>query len=209
MAAVTLLTSPAIMGFCHLLVTLRRGAGRINNIISLDVHDGSTHRKEVSLVRHAKLGIFNVVDCSHLVAVDWPAWRRQPRLSMRLERCLGTSIHIPPFQSVRLRNIRTNNQRSRTEKGQGHSWCRTKLDRFANLESHLPLKSLTRTPLHAMTESRGVLNCSACFPHKVSRTEKSVLSTTISSRFCACKPASVKMYPLHYLRKNKPFYCSL
>jgi hypothetical protein len=34
---------------------------------------------------------------------------------MRLERRLGASIHIPPFQSVRLWNIRANNQRSRTE----------------------------------------------------------------------------------------------
>jgi hypothetical protein len=29
---------------------------------------------------------------------------------MRLERCLATTIHIPPFQSVRFWNIRANNQ---------------------------------------------------------------------------------------------------
>lgn len=195
------------MGLCHLLATLRRRAGRINDIISLDMHDGSTHREEVSLVRHAKLGILNVVNCSHVAAVDRPAWRRrQAGLSMRLERCLGTSIHKPSFQSVRLRNIRTNNQRSRTEKGQRHSWSRAKLERFENRKSHPPLKSPTRTPLHAITESRGVLNCSACFPHKVSRTENSVLSTTMRSRFCACKPAYVTMCPKRYSRKNKPFY---
>jgi hypothetical protein len=43
MTSVTFLTSPTIMGLCHFLVTLWRGTGRINNIIRLDVHDGSTH----------------------------------------------------------------------------------------------------------------------------------------------------------------------
>jgi hypothetical protein len=61
------------MGLSHLLVTLWRGTGRIDDIIRLDVHDGSTHRKVVGLVRHAKLGFLNLVNCSHLVAIDGPA----------------------------------------------------------------------------------------------------------------------------------------
>lgn len=110
------------MGLRHFLVTLWRGTGRIDNVIRLDVHDGGAHREIVGLVGHAKLGILNLVNCSHLVAIDGPAWRRrQPSLSMRLERRLGACVHIPPFQSVRFWNIRANNQRSGTEKGQRHS----------------------------------------------------------------------------------------
>ena len=110
------------MTLCHFLVTLRRGTGRIDDIIRLDVHDSSTHREVVGLVGHAELGFLNLVNRSHLVAINGPAWRRrQPSLSVRLERYLGASVHIPPFQSVRFRNIRANNQRSGTEKGQRHS----------------------------------------------------------------------------------------
>ena len=83
MTAVTLLTSPTIMRLYHFLVTLWRGTGRIDDIIRLDMHDGGTHREVVGLVGHAKLGILNLVNCSHLVAIDGPAWRRrQPSLSM-------------------------------------------------------------------------------------------------------------------------------
>lgn len=83
MTAVTLLTSPTIVRLYHFLVTLWRGTGRINDIIRLDMHDGGTHREVVGLVGHAKLGILNLVDSSHLVAIDGPAWRRrQPSLSM-------------------------------------------------------------------------------------------------------------------------------
>jgi hypothetical protein len=61
------------MGLCHFLVTLWRGTGRIDDVIRLDVHDGSTHREEVGLVRHAKLGILNLVNSSHLIAIDGAA----------------------------------------------------------------------------------------------------------------------------------------
>jgi hypothetical protein len=37
-----------------------------------------------------------------------------------------------------------------------------------------------------MTDPIAVLNCSACLPHNVSRTEDFESSTTTSSRFCAC-----------------------
>jgi hypothetical protein len=71
--AVTLLTSPTIVGLCHFLIALWRGTGRIDDVVRLDMHDGSTHREEVGLVGHAKLGILNLVNCSHLVAIDGPA----------------------------------------------------------------------------------------------------------------------------------------
>ena len=64
------------MGLCHFLVTLWRRTGRIDDIFRLDVHDGSTHREVIGLVRHAKLSILNLVNCSHLIAIDGPAWRR-------------------------------------------------------------------------------------------------------------------------------------
>ncbi len=61
------------MGLCNLLVTLWRGTGRINDVIRLDVHDGSTHREVIGLVGHAKLSILDLGNRSHLVAVDCPA----------------------------------------------------------------------------------------------------------------------------------------
>jgi len=70
------------MGLCHFLVTLWRGTRRIDDIFRPDVHDRSTHREVVRLVGHAKLGILNLINCSHLVAIDGPAWRRQPSLGM-------------------------------------------------------------------------------------------------------------------------------
>ncbi len=61
------------MSLCHLLVALCRGTGRINDIIRLDVHYGSTQQEVVGLVGHAKLGILDLLNGSHLVAVDCPA----------------------------------------------------------------------------------------------------------------------------------------
>jgi len=73
-STVTFFTSPHIIALCHLFVAL--WASWIDEIIGLDVHDGSTRRKEVRLVGHAKLSFLNVENCSHLIAVDCPARTR-------------------------------------------------------------------------------------------------------------------------------------
>ncbi len=54
-----------------------------------------------------------------------------------------------------------------------------------NMESERPPKSPTFTPLNAITGLSGALYCSACFPHKVRRTEYPDLSTSVNSRFCS------------------------
>jgi hypothetical protein len=69
-----------------LFVALWRRASRIHDIVILYVHDGSTRRKKVRLVGHAKLGLPDVIDGSHLVAVDCPASpQRQSSLGVRVK----------------------------------------------------------------------------------------------------------------------------
>jgi len=73
-ATVTFFTSPsAIVALSHLFVAPGRWTSRIYEIIGLDVHDSSARRKEVGLVRHAKLSLLDIENGSHLIAIDRPA----------------------------------------------------------------------------------------------------------------------------------------
>jgi len=67
---VTFFAPPSVTQVSDLFAAALRGTRRICNGFTLDVHYGSTHREEISLVRHAELRIFDVAQVTNFIAVE-------------------------------------------------------------------------------------------------------------------------------------------
>ena len=67
---VTFFALPAVTHINNLFVTSLSGAGRIRYAFALDMHNGGASGKKLCFVGHTKLGLFDVAEMPHFIAIE-------------------------------------------------------------------------------------------------------------------------------------------
>lgn len=157
-------------------------AGRVRDVVALDVHNSRT-RGEIFSFLVSDVGVPDIVEVANFTAIECGARAGERSRGLRLEIFRIAFRVIPSSEDVSFRDVRVELHATRANHGKRTAYVLVSYCDSNKREDVLPPNSPTLTLFQAMIGSPLDSKFSACLPHSVSRTDALERSTMVSSRF--------------------------